>query len=117
MQSVMTDATRDMRAAGAAMAHKDAATAILMVASARTQLGLIHERYQAPALWAERAALRRADLDLASIQNDLRAGDTDAPMRLALWPGEAAGLIKVLQAGEAKSLFNPAMLAFAMKAR
>jgi hypothetical protein len=117
LKSVMDDATRAMRAAGAAMARKDAPTAILMVASARTQLGLIHERYQAPALSAERAALRRADLDLAAIQNDLRANDTDAPMRLALWPGQAAGLVKVLQAGEAKSLFNPAMLAFAMKAR
>lgn len=39
MQSMMDDATRAMHAAGAAMAHKDAATAILMVASARTRAG------------------------------------------------------------------------------
>jgi len=116
IESVMADATRAMRAAAAATMRKDAATAILMVASARTQLGLIHERYSAPALASERAALHTADLDLASIQNDLRAGDPGAALRLALWPGQAAALTKTLQAREAKSLFNPAMLAAAMKA-
>ena len=115
LQSVMDDATRAMRAAGAAMARKDAPTAILMVASARTQLGLIHERYQASALSNERAALRRADLDLAAIQNDLRAGDADASMRLALWPAQAAALTRTLQPRQAQSLFNPAMLAAAIR--
>lgn len=111
MESVMADATRAMRAAGVAAARKDAPTAILMVASARTQLGLIYERYQAPALGRERGALRAADLDLASIQNDLRAGDAGAALRLALWPGEAAALTETLRPNEAKSLFDPAMLA------
>jgi len=115
MQSVMADATRAMRAAAAAIAHKDAPTAILMVASARTQLGLIHERYQAPALSMERAALRDADLDLASIQNDLRGGDAMAAMRLALWPDQAARLTRKLQAGENRSLFEPAALATAIR--
>lgn len=117
MESVMDDATRAMRAAAAAMAHKDAPTAILMVASARTQLGLIHERFSAPALGHERAALRGADLDLASIQNALRAGDGGAALRLALWPGQAAALTRTLQARESKSLFDPAMLAAAVRAR
>jgi hypothetical protein len=116
VQSVMDDATRAMRAAAAAIARKDAPTAILMVASARTQLGLIHERYQASALSNERAALRTADLDLASIQNDLRAGDGGAALRLALWPGQAAALTRTLQAREDKSLFNPALLAAAIRA-
>jgi len=115
VQSVMEDATRAMRAGAAAAAHKDAPAAILMVASARTQLGLIHERYQAPALSNERAALRAADLDLASIQNDLRAGDAGAALRLALWPGQAVALSRTLGPSEARSLFNPAMLAAAIR--
>jgi hypothetical protein len=59
MESVMADATRAMHAAEAAAVRKDGATAVLMVASARTQLGLIYERYQAPALAGERASARR----------------------------------------------------------
>ena len=115
MESVMADATRAIRAAEAAIARKDSATAVLMVASARTQLGLVYERYQAPALSDERALLRGADLDLASIQNDLRANDTNAAMRLALWPGQADALTKKLQAGEDKSLFDPKILAAAIR--
>lgn len=111
MESVMADATRGMRAAQQAAARKDAPTAILMVASARTQLGLIYERYQAPALSAEHNLLRDADLDLASIQSDLRAGDAVADMRLALWPAQAAALVKKLKANQKKSLFDPAKLA------
>lgn len=111
MESVMADATRAMRAAEAAIARKDAPTAVLMVASARTQLGLIYERYQAPRFSAERAALRQADLDLASIQDDLRSSNAVAPMRLALWPGQAATLTGKLQSGEDMSLFDPRQLA------
>ena len=117
MESVMADATRAMRAAEWANARKDAPTAVLMVASARTQLGLIYERYQGRALSGERGLLRGADLDLASIQNDLRAGDAGAAMRLALWPGQAAILVKKLQASEDKSLFDPGKLAAAFAHR
>jgi hypothetical protein len=115
MESVMADATRAMRAGEAAIARKDAATAVLMVASARTQLGLIYERYQAPALSAERVLLRDADLDLASIQDDLRAGNAMAAMRLALWPGQAAILTSKLQVREDKSLFDSRQLAAAVR--
>ena len=114
MESVMADASRAMRAAEAALARKDNATAILMVASARTQLGLVFERYQAPSLSGERMLLHDADLDLAATQNDLRAGDAASAMRLALWPGQAAGLTRKLQASEDKSLFDPKALAAAL---
>jgi hypothetical protein len=117
MESVMADASRAMHAAEAAAARKDGPTAVLMVASARTQLGLVYERYQAPALQSERALLRDADLDLASIQNDLRARDGISAMRLALWPGQATILTTKLQAGEDKSLFNPVLLAAAVHHR
>ena len=114
MESVMADATRAMRAGEAAIARKDAAAAVLMVASARTQLGLIYERYQAPALSAERVLLRDADLDLASIQDDLRAGNAMAAMRLAMWPAQAAILTSKLQVREDKSLFDSRQLAAAV---
>ena len=115
--SVMADATRAMHAAEAATARKDAATAVLMAASARTQLGLIYERYQAPVLSGERALLRQADLDLASIQNDLRAGDSMAAMRLALWPSQASELTRKLETREAESLFDAKQLAAALRRR
>lgn len=113
--NVMADATRVMRAGQAAITRKDGPSAVLMVASARSQLGLIYERYQAPSLSEERALIRNADLDLASIQNDLRAGDAMAAMRLALWPGQAAILTEKLQANEDKSLFDPGKLAAALR--
>ena len=115
MQSVMADATRAMRAAQAAISRKDAATAVLMVASARTQLGLIYERYQAPTLDKERALLRDADLDLAAIQNNLRAGDAMGAMRLALWPGQASVLAGKIQVSEDKSLFDTRRLSAAVR--
>ena len=114
MESVMADATRAMRAGEAAVARKDAPTAVMMVASARTQLGLIYERYQAPALSDERVLLRDTDLDLASIQDDLRAGNAMAAMRLAMWPAQANILTRKLAAREDKSLFDPRRLAAAV---
>jgi hypothetical protein len=61
--------------------------------------------------WRGSALLRDADLDLASIQNDLRERDAAAAMRLALWPGQAATLTAKLQVDEDKSLFDPRHLA------
>jgi hypothetical protein len=116
LQSEMADATRAMRAGQVAIARKDVATAVLMVASARTQLGLIYERYQAPSLERERALLRGADMDLAALQNNLRAGDAMGAMRLALWPDQASALSRKLQPGEDRSLFAPRPLAAAMRA-
>jgi hypothetical protein len=110
MASVMNDAVRAAKAAGAALARKDGPVAILMVSSARSQLGLVYERYQAPALAGERAALRSADLDLASLQNGIRAGSPDVTARLAIWLGEAETLTRRLAPGEESSLFNPAKL-------
>jgi len=115
LQGVMADAARALHTAEAAIARNDGATAILMVASARSQLGLVYERYQSPSLSKERTLLREADLDLAAIQNNLRASNTMAAMRLALWPGQAAILVKKLQPGEDKSLFNSAKLAAAFR--
>ena len=115
MQSVMNDEVRAARAARAALARKDGPTAILMLSSARSQLGLVFERYQGPALAGERAALRSADLDLASLQEEIRAGRPNSVDRLAIWLGEAEALTRRLAPGEESSLFIPAKLARATR--
>ena len=114
LQSVMGDAVRAAKAAGAALAHKDGPTAILMLSSARTQLGLVNERYAAPSLAPERAALGAADLDLASIQDGIRAGRPDMAARVAVWTAQASALTKRLAQHQDRSLFNPVRLAAAV---
>jgi hypothetical protein len=106
MQSVMADAVRAAKAANGALAHKDAATAILMVASARTQLGLVYERYAAPTLAREQTALHAADLDLASIQDDIRSRKPDVATRLLVWIAQADNLTKLLTPRRDQSLFD-----------
>ena len=115
LQSVMADAMRAAGAARAALAHKDASTAVLMVSSARSQLGLVYERYQAPALAAERAALKGADLDLASMQDGIRAGKPAMTDRLAIWQVQAGTLTRQLAANEQISLFDLEKLAAAVR--
>jgi hypothetical protein len=110
MESVMDDARRAVRAADGALSRKDGATATLMLASARTQLGLIYERYTVPGLERERAALTAADLDLRAAQDAIRSG-RDAATRLALWQGEADRLTVRLAKREDRSLFDPGRLA------
>jgi hypothetical protein len=106
MAGVMADALRAAEAADMALARKDGPTAILMLASARTQLGLVYERYADPKLAPERAALTTADLDLESLQDGVRdRKDVSAP--LAIWRAGARRLIPVLARREELSLFAP----------
>src|SRR6185312_1516041 len=58
---LMGDVRRALKAAQARAAAGDAATAVVMVASARSRLGMIDERFAGPALARPRAALRAAD--------------------------------------------------------
>ena len=114
VQSVMGDSVRAARAASSALAHKDGPTAILMVSSARTQLGLVNERYAASGLAAERAALASADLDLASIQDGIRKARPDMAARLVVWTAQADALTAHLARYQDRSLFNPVLLAAAV---
>ncbi len=116
-ESLMDDAIRAANAAGAAIAHKDAPTALLMISSARTQIGLIYERYDAPGLAGERSALHDSDLDLAAIQESVRGGKSDSVVRLTAWIGQAPALTSKLEQSEGKSLFDPARLAAAVAGR
>lgn len=114
---LMADARRAMRAAQAEAALGDRATAVVMVASARSRMGLIDERYAAPELTRSRAALREADRRLAEAQAALRGHRTDAPQLLAAWLGESVPLEAELRARQKASLFNPALLTQAIKRR
>ncbi|WP_372782938.1 hypothetical protein [Phenylobacterium sp.] len=114
---LMADARRALKAAEAEATAGDAATAVVMVASARSRLGLIDERYAAPTLAKPRAALRAADHRLAEAQDALRRRDPDAPKRLAAWLTASGPLEVELNAGQRQSLFNPARLTQAVKRR
>jgi hypothetical protein len=114
---LMADARRALKAAEAEAAAGDAATAVVMVASARSRLGLIDERYASPALARPRAALRAADHRLAEAQDALRGHRADAPQLLAAWLADSGSLEVRLRARQKASLFNPALLVQAAKRR
>lgn len=114
---LMDDARRAMAAAKGEAALGDAPAAVLMVAAARTRLGLIDERYADPALARERAAIRAADRELAALQAELRARDPQAPATLARWVVQSQALEADLAAKEPASLFDPARLSVAFRRR
>jgi hypothetical protein len=88
-----------------------------MVASARSRLGLIDERYAAPELARLRGRLRAASERLATIQAALRGHRPDAASDLAAWLAGSSRLEADLTARQSASLFNPSLLAQAMKRR
>jgi len=108
---LLDDARRAVRAALALQARGDGAAAIVMVEAARSRLGLIDERYVAPALAPQRARLRAADQDLAQAAEALRGNRRGAAARLQRWLGGSARLQAVLARGEPLSLFAPDRLA------
>ncbi len=105
------DAARAVEAAIEALDRRDPDTAVLMLAAARSRLGLIYERYDQPDGAASRAYLTTADADLAAALGRVRAGDADARERLAVWlVRQRAGRV-TLEADEGSSLFSPRRLA------
>ncbi|THD77053.1 MAG: hypothetical protein E7812_13935 [Phenylobacterium sp.] len=114
---LLADARRAVRAAQGEMALGDAPTAVLMLASARTRLGLIDERYADPGLAALRAQLRAADHRLAEAQDAVRAHSPSIGADLAAWLAASHPLEARLAAREPASLFNPALLTQAARRR
>ncbi len=106
----IADARRAVRAALAALAHDDRASAAAMIQAARAQLGNMAERYPASATPAAREALQVADVDLASDLADLRAGSPVAD-RLTIWLARSKSWATRLEADEPRSLYNRAVLA------
>lgn len=113
----LSDARRAVRAAQGEIARGDRPAAILALASARSRLGLIDERFAGPGLAGERAALRGADQGLAEAQAGLRAGAPDVARRLASWLDRSLGLEARLAAKAPDSLFNPTHLTEAVRRR
>jgi len=114
---LMDDVRRALKAAQASDTAGDAATAVVMVASARSRLGMIDERFAAPALARPRAALRAADRRLDDLQGALRERRPDAGRRIKAWLAASPRLQRQLVAKEKASLFDPARLAQAAKRR
>ncbi len=115
LASLMNNVRRALGAARVELAAGDGATAVLMIASARAQLGLIDERYAG--LVPERARVRKADAALADLQGAVRNRGAGAAVVLETWLTQAAELEARLAAREARSLFNPTRLSPAANAR
>lgn len=101
---LLDDARRAVRAA----ADAEPATALLMLAAARTRLRLIDERFSG--LAAPQAQLTAADGRLAALQAALRA---HRPVResAAGWIRDSGRLERELARAEGRSMFNPDRLA------
>jgi len=112
-QTYLDNARRAVRVAGLALDRKDPATAAFLVGAARTQLGLINERFDQPGSGRSRAALRAADADLEAALAAVRTHDARAGARLAIWLAQSRSWARTVEAAEPQSLFNPARLAAA----
>lgn len=113
----LADARRAVRAAKGEIAAGDAPAAVVMIASARTRLGLIDERFAGPALAASRREIRAADRRLAETQEALRTHRGDAGMALQAWLMESRTLEARLTAKAPASLFDPDRLTQAARRR
>jgi hypothetical protein len=113
----LADARRAVRAAQGLIAAGEPPAAVLVLASARTRLGLIDERYAGPTLASERQAIRAADRRLAAAQDGLRARRSGVAAQLTGWLADSRGLETRLAASEPASLFDPARLTQAVRRR
>jgi hypothetical protein len=113
----LTDARRAIAAAKGELAVGDGPAAVLMLASARTRLGLIDERFDGPALAGSRQQIRAADRRLADLQQAIRDHRADVVARLDGWLADSHRLEAALSARAGASLFDPARLTQAARRR
>lgn len=106
----LDDARRAVRTARQALGRGQAGTAALMIGSARSQLGLIYERYDGPALGSDRLALTAADRALQAAADASRSGASDADALLAAWLAQSGRWSDRILADEPRSLFAPRRL-------
>jgi hypothetical protein len=111
----LADVRRTLAAAIAAIDHGDGAAAALMVASARSQLGDIDERYADAGLADPRQALERAAADLAAAQADARRGAASARSDLIIWLAAEPTWSRGVITDESDSLYEPRQLAEAAR--
>ncbi len=106
LNSYLLDARLAMQAAQIAVDAKDVNAARLMIASARTALGLVHERYAGKTLFQQQQVLQQADLELASIQHAIDTHENDIDFRITTWLVKMQRRERVLRKKETISLFN-----------
>lgn len=93
------------------LAAGDADTALVLIASARSELGLIDERYQAPRLRRAAQGLRAAGIELGRVERLLPVNPAAGNARLQRWMRGSEGWRAALRRAEAASLYSPALLA------
>ena len=89
----------------------DGPAARLLVSAARSELGLIDERFALPGLARAAAPLRRAGAALGAIERQMATDPARALPALQRWRTGAGGWQRPLRSAEPRSLFNPAVLA------
>lgn len=109
LHSQMDEVRRAATTAGQALARGERATALLMIASARSQLGLVDERFAGAGLKEADLSLRQADEALAAIAGAMRSGRA-AQGPLADWISRTSILERRLSPFEARSLFDAGRL-------
>jgi hypothetical protein len=110
----LTEATGILWLANAALESGDAATAALMVGSARSTLGRAYERFADPSLTSERATIERLDDDLRAIREGLGRGNQASLAAILIWSKSAEAAKANLAAAEPRSLYNRAKLSEAL---
>jgi hypothetical protein len=88
----------------------DGGAAALLISSARSQMQLIDERYPA-SLNRSATLLRRAAISLGAIERQMAGDPAGALVNLRYWRKAELKWKRPLQASEARSLYNPALLA------
>jgi hypothetical protein len=106
----LDNARRAVRTAIAALDAKDPATAAFLIDAARSQLGLVYERYDQPQSDPARASLHAADLQLVAAVADVRDGAPGGREKLSAWLAALPGWSSVVERQEPQSLFNIARL-------
>ncbi len=108
------DALRAATAARGALAHRDGATAVVMIQAARAQLGDLAERFDGAGLTGERERLTRASFELGDIAEDVRRDDPAADASIAGWLKRAPAWQAALLSAEPRSLYAPSRLSAAL---
>ena len=106
----METASRAVTAAEGALQRRDAPTAALLIGAARSALGRIDERFSPSVLFAQRARVRAADLQLVAILGHVRDGDISARDELIVWRTDSTALRDYLALYTGESLFSGASL-------
>jgi hypothetical protein len=111
----LTEATGILWLANAALESGDAATAALMVGSARSTLGRAYERFADPSLASERVTIERLDDDLRAIREGLGRDKQLSLEAILTWSKSAEAAKAKLAAAEPRSLYNREKLSEALK--